>query len=208
MRQPQRQLRRTAAAAAVAAEAAKAEEVAAAAAAMAEEANATAAADPEDDGMAEMAAAVAVYTEAAVRVQRVVRGKSARVMVKSMPPPGVKPLDENAAAIRLQRIHRGNSTRKEMIGKPATPPPDVSAQMGDAPGEWIYLDEEGLEQGPFSERMLLDWYIDGYLPDDLRMRHISKRLKIYSPLSELVAEGGRLHPQLNDMLAGAQWQAE
>ncbi len=36
--------------------------------------------------------------------------------------------------------------------------------------QWVYLDTKGVQQGPFTEDVMIDWYSKGYFPVDLQTK--------------------------------------
>ncbi len=55
----------------------------------------------------------------------------------------------------------------------------------DAP-DWVYLDGDGIEQGPFPQSLMAQWYAGGALPDDLAVRTASDTTGRYNPLGGVV----------------------
>lgn len=95
------------------------------------------------------------------------------------------------------------------ISSNMTPPPGI-APLGSVPPtlepsqiQWIYLDAQGQEQGPFDGLMMQGWFEANYLTPELRLRR--KEESNFRTLAELVQSLGdfrcpflkRLPPSLN-----------
>ena len=55
---------------------------------------------------------------------------------------------------------------------------------GAAALEWVYLDGDGIEQGPFPQSLMAQWYAKGALPEELPVRTFNSTR--FTLLSEVV----------------------
>ena len=81
-------------------------------------------------------------------------------------------------------------------GAAAAAPPAPSAAAGDGACEWVYLDQDGNEQGPFAEGEIFEWLVGGYLPDNLSVRPAGEPSAQYAALEQVVGAGGALEQRM------------
>ena len=63
------------------------------------------------------------------------------------------------------------------------------------PVDWFYIEREGWVEGPFEEKQIAEWFDAGFLPHDpaaidLAMRSSDMPANAFTPLSQMVIEGG------------------
>ena len=71
---------------------------------------------------------------------------------------------------------------------------DVVLEAPPPPLQWLYLDANGKEQGPFAEAKVSEWFAHRLLPADLPMRAEGSAPSSHSPLNELVVASGGEEP--------------
>ncbi|KAL1526673.1 hypothetical protein AB1Y20_015376 [Prymnesium parvum] len=81
---------------------------------------------------------------------------------------------------------------------PAPPPlqPSLGGQGGGVVETplWIYEDAQGVEQGPFTATMMMQWHQHHFLPSTTRVRHVRDPVGAYKLLGAVPLLGGRVAP--------------
>lgn len=75
---------------------------------------------------------------------------------------------------------------------------------------YTYKDPTGQQQGPFSRADILDWYQQGYFPDDLQLRAASgaSETEPFIPLLTMIAHWKALGSSAPDEAAVSQQQQQ
>ncbi len=58
---------------------------------------------------------------------------------------------------------------------------------GDTPGDWLYADEDGADQGPFTAAQMKEWFEWDYFGKTTLVRHVT--VADYYTIEELFPEG-------------------